>query len=324
MPRKSRLSVPGALHHVMSRGIEGRDIFGDDGDRATFLRLLNKGIQDTGFLCYAWALMNNHYHLLLRANEKPLSALMRPLNATYARFFSKRSNRRGYLFQDRFKSIATQDQGYIEELVRYVHLNPIRAGVCATMAQLDTYEWCGHSMLVGTCRFPFQNTADVLKKFASDTRTARRRYRRFIEEGLDGGDTEPFLSTVRRNNAGEENTHDYGCWVIGNREFVVNAFKNDKRRRARIAEYGRLGWDLKRLCAHVAERMSIEEQDVLSRGRKNLRAESRKLVAYLGHRVLGHPVSEIAAFLGTSGPAVSKSLDEGEEIASRKRIRIVT
>jgi putative transposase len=231
----------------MSRGIEGRDIFGDDEDRATFLRLPAKGIRDTGSLCYAWALMRNHYHLLLRVNEKPLSALMRPLNATYARFYGKRSNRHGYLFQDRFKTISTQDRGYTEELARYVHLNPVRAGVCRTMVQLDTYEWCGHSMLVGARKFPFQNTADVLKKLASDARTARKRYRRFIEE-----------------------------------------------------------------------------RNVRCRGRKNLRAESRKLFAYLGHRVLGHPVSETAAFLGTSGPAVSKSLDKGEGIASRKRIRMLT
>jgi len=324
MPRKKRLSVPGALHHVMARGIEGRDIFRDYEERAIFLHLLTKGIEDTGFLCYAWALMGNHYHLLLRANEKPLSALMRRLNSTYARYYCKKYKRRGYLFQDRFKSIATQDQGYIEELVRYVHLNPIRAGVCKTMAQLDSYEWCGHSMLVGAHRYPFQNTADVLGKFARDTGTARKRYRRFMEEGLESHNGEPLIAMVRRSNAGEENIHDYGCWVIGNREFVVNAFKNDKERRSRIAEYRRLGWDLKRLGEYVAAQMGIEEPDIRCRGRQNTRAESRKLLAYLGNRMLGYAVSDIARYLGTSGPAVSKSLDEGKQIATRKRVRIVT
>ena len=149
MPRKPRLSVPGALHHVMARGIEGRPIFKSDEDRLKFLSLLAHGIAKSGFKCYAWVLMENHYHLLLRANEMPLSSFMRPLNSRYAHWFRKKSQSRGYLFQDRFKSIATQDQGYIEQLVRYIHLNPLRAGICRTIAELDRYPWSGHSALVG-------------------------------------------------------------------------------------------------------------------------------------------------------------------------------
>ena len=90
----------------MARGIEGREIFAVDED-------------------YAWVLMSNHYHLLLRSSDEPIGTMMRRLNSRYARYFSKKYNRRGYLFQDRYKSIATQDQNYIEELVRYIHLNPV-------------------------------------------------------------------------------------------------------------------------------------------------------------------------------------------------------
>ena len=94
MPRKPRLSIPGALHHVMARGIEGRLIFGGDDDRQVFLSLLSVGLEKIGFKCYAWVLMDNHYHLLLRTNENPLSELMRPLNSKYARLIRKKEKNR--------------------------------------------------------------------------------------------------------------------------------------------------------------------------------------------------------------------------------------
>ena len=139
MPRKARITVPGVVHHIMARGIDGRNIFIDNDDREMFLGLLGTGIHKNGYKCYAWTLMDNHYHLLLRISENPLAKMMRRLNSTYARYYNARYKRKGYLFQDRFKSIASQDQNYIEELVRYIHLNPIRAGICGTMKELEQY-----------------------------------------------------------------------------------------------------------------------------------------------------------------------------------------
>lgn len=149
MPRKARLSPSASFFHVMARGIEGQDIFATDGDRLRFLSFLAKGLKRTGFACYAWALMKNHYHLVLRSSEQHLSNLMRPLNSAYAQSFSRAHKRRGYLFQDRFKSIVTQDQGYVEELIRYVHANPLRAGICKSPKELERYPWTGHAVLMG-------------------------------------------------------------------------------------------------------------------------------------------------------------------------------
>ena len=122
MARKARIHVPGVIQHIMSRGIEGKDIFADDEDRTTFLHILSESLSIAGHRCYAWVLLPNHYHLLLRSSEEPLGIMMCRLNSTYARYFSIKYNRRGYLFQDRYKSITTQDQNYVEELVRYIHL----------------------------------------------------------------------------------------------------------------------------------------------------------------------------------------------------------
>jgi putative transposase len=124
--------------------------------------------------------MMNHYHVLLRANEFPLFSLLRPLNSKYARWFRKKNKSRGYLFQDRFKSLATQDQGYIEELVRYIHLNPVRAGVCATLDELDRFPWCSHAVYIGKRKQTFEDTKAVLKRFGHDSDVALRQYRAFL------------------------------------------------------------------------------------------------------------------------------------------------
>lgn len=115
MARKARIHIPGIFQHVMARGIEGRDLFSDDEDRNVFLHLLEITLKRFEYSCFAWALMNNHYHLLLRISDKPIGTMMRQLNSLYARYYGRRHDRKGYLFQDRFKSIATIDQGYVRK-----------------------------------------------------------------------------------------------------------------------------------------------------------------------------------------------------------------
>jgi REP element-mobilizing transposase RayT len=185
MPRKARITITGAIHHIMSRGIEGKSIFLNDEGRHIFLDILQNLLGKTGYLLYAWCLMENHYHLLIRINEYPLGSFMRVLNGRYAQYYRKKSGTRGYLFQDRYKSIVTQDQHYIEEMVRYIHLNPIRAGICATIEHLDTYLWTGHSVIVGLQSWKIQNTSDVLKKFNRQRAIAIEMYRKYLKSGLD-------------------------------------------------------------------------------------------------------------------------------------------
>ena len=127
MPRMARIDAPGALHHVIARGIERRKIFQDDKDRDDFLERLKTIITETHTPCYAWALLPNHVHLLLRTGMTPISGVMRRLLTGYAVSYNGRHRRRGHLFQNRYKSILCQEDPYLLELVRYIHLNPMRA-----------------------------------------------------------------------------------------------------------------------------------------------------------------------------------------------------
>ena len=127
MPRRARLDAPGTLHHVIVRGIEKRKIVDDVDDRGDFVQRLGEMAAATQTAVYAWALMTNHAHLLLRSSEMGLSEFMRRLLTGYAISYNRRHRRWGYLFQNRYKSIVCDEDAYFRELVRYIHLNPLRS-----------------------------------------------------------------------------------------------------------------------------------------------------------------------------------------------------
>jgi REP element-mobilizing transposase RayT len=128
MQRFARLDAPGVLHHVIIRGIERRRIFRDSKDQDDFLARFKDLIPGTKTSCYAWALLTNHAQFLLRTGDAPLATFMRRLLTGYAGRFNRRHKRCGPLFQNRFKPIMCQEDRYLKELVRYIHLNPLRAG----------------------------------------------------------------------------------------------------------------------------------------------------------------------------------------------------
>ena len=131
MPRKARIDAAGALHHIIVRGIERRKIFWDDTDRDSFVKRLGQVLAETQTDCFAWALIPNHAHLLLRTGLTPISGVMRRLLTGYAVEFNRRHRRHGHVFQNRYKSILCQEDPYLKELVRYIHLNPLRAKLVA-------------------------------------------------------------------------------------------------------------------------------------------------------------------------------------------------
>ena len=152
MPRQSRLDTPGALHHIIARGNERRKIFKDKKDCKEFLIRLGDILSGTGTSCYAWAIIPNHFHLFLRTGNFPIATIMRRLLTGYAMYFNRRHRRYGHLFQNRHKSILCQEDPYFQELVRYIHLNPLRADLVNGIGALDKYPYSGHGALMGKYR----------------------------------------------------------------------------------------------------------------------------------------------------------------------------
>ena len=164
MPRLARLDAPGVLQHVIARGIERREIFTDDKERQSFLDRLRDILTETKTQCFAWVLIPNHIHLLLRTGSTPLSRVMKRLLTGHAVYFNKRHQRSGHLFQNRYKSFVCEEDPYLLELVRYIHLNPLRAGIVKDLTELGRYPWSGHSAIMGLNKNEWQK---VGRSFAS-------------------------------------------------------------------------------------------------------------------------------------------------------------
>ncbi|KPA17225.1 transposase, partial [Candidatus Magnetomorum sp. HK-1] len=182
--------TPGTLHHVMVRGIERQSIVTDDDDRENFVTRMGELAMDTGTSIYAWALMDNHAHILLKSGEYGLPAYMRRLLSGYASSFNRRHKRHGHLFQNRYKSIICEEDPYFKELVRYIHLNPLRAKVAGNLSKLDYYKWCGHSVIMDHRRKRWQDREYVLKNFGAKKVEAKKAYRNYVKKGIKIGKRE--------------------------------------------------------------------------------------------------------------------------------------
>lgn len=187
MARKPRLHIPGGIYHVILRGNARADVFFDPADRTRFHSLLAEGSVRFGYGILAFCLMTNHVHLALRAGRLPLSAGMHNLDFRYTRHINRQHGRVGHLFQGRFGAFLVDGDAYLLELVRYIHLNPVRAGLVIDPAD---YAYSSHRAYLGRSDVPFLHTEPVLRLFDSEPAGARRRYAEFMNS-MDGGNHGP-------------------------------------------------------------------------------------------------------------------------------------
>ena len=193
MPRQARLDSPGTLHHVMVRGIEKKAIATDKYDRSDFVKRMGELAQETGTSIYAWSLMTNHAHILLKSGSVGLSKYMRRFLTGYAISYNIRHKRHGHLFQNRYKSIVCDEDVYFTELVRYIHLNPLRAKIVKNLSALDRYAWCGHSVIMGKKKRQWQDRNYVLLWFGTKESEAKSTYREYVKEGISQGRREDLV-----------------------------------------------------------------------------------------------------------------------------------
>lgn len=184
MARPLRIEFSGALYHVTSRGDRRADIYEDDEDRDTFLRILAEVVDRFNWICHAYCLMSNHYHLVIETPDGNLSKGMRQLNGVYTQTSNRRHGRVGHLFQGRFKGILVDGDSYLLELTRYVVLNPVRAHMVALPEQ---WRWSSYRAMVGEVLSPpFLATDGLLLQFDEQRQRARLKYREFVLDGITG------------------------------------------------------------------------------------------------------------------------------------------
>lgn len=334
MSRQARIDIPGVVHHVIVRGLERKEIFLDDSDRGEFLYRLEKSLSDTKCLCYAWALIPNHFHLLIRTGEKPLSSLMLKILSAYAVFFNRKHRRCGYLYQSRYKSILCQEDKYFLELIRYIHLNPLRSGNVRTVKELDNYPWAGHSCLVGKIKYPWQNTEEVLALFAKTKNEAIDIYRDFVKDGFDIGRREDLTGGGLRRSAGGwgellklKRNKEY--WrgderILGDGQFVERIIEYAEETFQREEKLRREGWTFERLQDKICDMFEIGSHELLQKGRSNNRSLAKGLLCYWAYNGLGIKGSRIARHLGITSAAVTKNVKIGEEYTRSKCLKLIS
>jgi putative transposase len=332
MPIQARIDAPGALHHIIARGIERRKIFYDKKDRDDFLDRLGAIVRQSKMRCYAWTLIPNHFHLLLKTGNVPVATVMRRLLSGYAGRFNRRHRRSGHLFQNRYKSILCQEDAYLTELVRYIHLNPVRAGIVKTLEELDRYRYCGHSYLMGNSQNNWQETESVLALFADHVSAARRGYREFVEKGIDQGRRPDLIGGGLLRSAGGwqalEALRKAGIHqksderILGDNDFVESVLAKAQEKLEQKYALAAKGIGFEQLTQWVSKLTGVPVRAMVGPSKRRQTGKARSLLCFWAGRELGMSLTALAHRLEISVPTASVAAQRGEQIVDREKLEI--
>ncbi|MEO8626886.1 MAG: transposase [Betaproteobacteria bacterium] len=294
MPRKSRLHLRGGLYHVILRGNAGHDIFFEEEDRFFFYRLLDEGTRRFGYRVHAFCLMDNHIHLALQMGGQPLSKGLQNLTFRYARHINQTQNRAGHLFQGRYKALLVDAENYGLELVRYIHLNPVRERLVTDPAD---YQYSGHIGYLGKRAFSFLTTDWVLSQFDERVTLARRRYLQFIAEAMGQRQPAEFHQSKEKR-------------VLGDDRFVAHALQ------ASGEPAGVRKPNLDRIVAYVCKGSGLKEEQLARAGKGRAEAQTRALIGWLVVNSSNVTLTEVARRFRRDLSGISRAVSDLERIAS--------
>lgn len=319
MPRQARLDVPGALHHIMVRGIDKSNIFRDDEDKSRFLERLGQTVSEGKCTIYAWVLMDNHVHILFKSGKDGISAVMRKLLTWYAQYFNRKHRRTGHLFENRYKSILCDEDNYLLALIRYIHLNPIRAKIVTTIEQLNRYSWSGHRTLIGKAKHPWMDVDHALSEFGTTRRKAVNEYQRFMQEGLSQGRLPELTGgglirskggwsqvlSARRSGRKEE----FDERILGNGDFVNAILKEAEEKTTRQLKLRRSGKTIDKIIEEECRKERISASELKGGGRRRKVSTLRATIAKRGLDELGLSMAEIARHVGVTTSSIAKMIE---------------
>lgn len=321
MPRQSRIDAPGALHHIIARGIERKAIFIDDLDYDHFLDRLGNLLIESGISCFAWAFMPNHVHLLLKTGTVSITDLMRRLLTGYAISFNKRHKRHGHLFQNRYKSFLCEEELYLLELVRYIHLNPLRAGLVSNLDELGHYSASGHTVLMGRLQFEWQDTEAVLSRFGRNDDAARIAYQDFVADGIAKGRRPELIGGgLIRSVGGWSALKDFRQTntrivsderILGSTHFTESVLNKVEESYEKKTAALRAGVTIDLVINTVAEHLGLEAESICKQGRKRSIALARAVICALSTDRLMMAGTDIAQKLNLSPSGVSRLIHRG-------------
>jgi REP element-mobilizing transposase RayT len=286
------------LYHVITRGNRRQGVFQDEKDFEQFLTYLSNCKNRFPFRLYAYALMQNHLHFLIEVGEIPLSRIMQSLLFGYAHYFNRRYREVGHLFQGRYKAILCDKDAYLLELVRYIHLNPVRARIAK---RPEDYTWTGHLSYLGKGRKGLIDEGFILDQFGGSRSMASRKYRQFVWEGISEGHEEKYYRVKDQLYLGEDG--------------FINQIKMEKK------DSGDWVYDipLEAISQGVSRETGISEDKLYSVTRDREGASGRGIVAYLARVISDYTVREIGDHFRRSPAAIGEAIMKVEDHLHRDR-----
>lgn len=264
----------------------------------------------------------------------PLSTLMRRLLTGYVVGFNRRHRHHGPLFQNRYKSIICQEDIYLRKLVRYIHLNPLRARIVTSLSELNAFKYSGHSVLLGKKKRGWQDIKYVLSLFGKSIRDGRKRYLSYVEEGLDQGRRPELVGgglirslggwrEVKKSRLQGERRLKGDQRILGESEFVMEILAEAEEKYERYYELKSKGYDFNKIEERVCEIFGIEGNEIYTGSRQKNIADARSLYCYWAARELGYSLTDLARRLGMTGQGVGYAVRRGERIAKEHRYNLL-
>lgn len=284
MARPPRLQAPGTFHHLIARGNERRDVFRDAADRQDYLERIALYRKRFGFRVYAYCLMPNHVHLAVEQGPASLSVFMHALQSSYTQYFNRRHGRVGHLFQGRYKSFLVDCDRYFLALVRYIHENPVKAGI---VRDARLYQWSSDRFFRGGTDAPWLDLDRALAILGSSRREAIRNYRELMD-GPESASAYDGLIAL-------------GGSVKGDEEFAREAL-----RPVCLPQRRSHSWTAEAVARSIAACAGLSLADLKGRTRRHDVSRSRILSAYLGRERLGIPIAEAARLFGRDDSALAR------------------
>lgn len=293
MSRKPRIEFPGAFYHVLARGNNKQKIFNDRQDYCVYVERLKRYQERYKFALYAYVLMVNHIHLLIETGMTPLSKIMQGIQQSYTAYFHKKNNSVGHVFQSRYKAILCQRDVYLLELVRYIHLNPVRA---ALVNIPEDYPWSSHQVYIGRMHQSFVEKGFVFNMFDEDEFEGEKLYRQFICDGVDKGSRNAFDNVVDQI-------------YLGSKDFIEGAEKRSKKHELPESKESETEIDvMEKTLIHgrksrfeildaVAEIYDVPSESILSKSKEHLISKARSIFVYVAVRHVGMSNKSVAEFL---------------------------
>jgi REP element-mobilizing transposase RayT len=302
MPRQPRIELEGALYHIISRGNNRQVIFKDDQDRAKFLSLLEGQKKRRPFYLYAYVLMSNHVHLLVERAGERLGDILKPVFGSYAQWWNRKYRHVGHVFQSRYKAILCQSDAYLGTLVRYIHLNPVRAKI---VRHAEEYQWSSHRVYLRQRREPWVDVEPVLRQFGKTKKQAIAQYVAFVRAGEGEGHREDFYQGVEGR-------------MLGDAEFVETIKKKvgDVKPMGKRQERTQPGLTWQDLVERVERETGVKKQAIFGRGRKPEQLLCKEALIYAAHEWLGMRTIEIARRMGVDPSSCSRRY-----AVARERVR---